>query len=208
MADIARLQALKIDVVLDFRTQAEKQSTEQQFANAFNWIADPVQVGNLSQDMVMPLLQNGTAQNSRQFMIDVYGDFPTLYQLQYKRFLTLAEQNKTMLYHCTAGKDRTGFASLLLLSALGVDQRVIIADYLASNRYVAASNAQMLAQIAKADLSPQVLEPFLLVDPAYIAASLQVIDDNYGGMMSYLHDVLNVDVECIRGNYLMPSSCV
>ncbi|MFC5472666.1 tyrosine-protein phosphatase [Paraherbaspirillum soli] len=205
-ADIATLKSFKLDVVLDFRAPGEKQPAEQAFAEIFHWIADPVLVGNLSQETVLPMLKNGSAETSRQFMIDFYRDFPRRYQAQFKRFLTLAEQNKTMLYHCTAGKDRTGFASVLLLSALGVDHAAIIANYLESNHYNAAGNAQVLAQIAEAALPSEVVAPLLMVDAAYIEASLQVVEDDYDGMDHYLRQVLGIDLERIRRNYLEPTS--
>lgn len=206
--DIAQLQRFNFDVVIDFRTAGEKQDAEYPFAEVFNWIADPVTVGNLSQSTVMSMLQNGTAEDSREFMIAFYRDFPLRYQAQYKRFLQLAEQNCNILYHCTAGKDRTGFASLLLLSALGIERSAIIADYLESNRHNAVGNTQVLAQVEKFGLSGAVLAPLLLVEPAYLDAAQQVIDENYGGMRHYLERVLEIDVALIRANYLEPVSAL
>ena len=206
--DIAQLQRFHLDVVIDFRTDSEKQVEEYPFAEVFNWIADPVTVGNLSQSTVMGMLQNGTAEASREFMIAFYRDFPLRYQPQYKRFLQLAEQNYNMLYHCTAGKDRTGFASLLLLSALGIDRSTIIADYLESNRHNTAGNTQLLAQVEKFGLSGAVMAPLLLVEPAYLDAAQQVIDEHFGGMPHYLERVLDIDVALIRANYLEPVSVV
>ncbi|MEO6921808.1 MAG: tyrosine-protein phosphatase [Collimonas sp.] len=202
-ADIAKLKSYQLEVVVDFRSETEKHAAESAFASSFNWIADPVMVGNLSQEALLPLLKNGSPEHSRQFMLDFYHAFPRNYQSQFSRFLRLAEQNKTMLYHCTAGKDRTGFASALLLSALGVERTGIIANYLESNRYNAGANAKVLAQIFKADLSPEIIAPLLTVEAAYIEASLAVIDEKYGGMADYLRQVLDIDVERIRRNYLV-----
>ena len=58
---------------------------------------------------------------------------------QYKKFfeILLDQNNGTILYHCSAGKDRTGVATALLLSALGVDRETVINDYLLSAQYVA-----------------------------------------------------------------------
>ncbi|AIY43336.1 Protein tyrosine phosphatase [Collimonas arenae] len=201
--DIVKLKSYRLDVVVDFRSEAEKHAAEATFASSFNWVADPVMVGNLSQEALLPLLKNGSPAHSRQFMLDFYRAFPVDYQSQFGGFLRLAEQNKTMLYHCTAGKDRTGFASALLLSALGVARPAIIANYLESNRYNAGANAKILAQIFKADLSPEIIAPLLSVEAAYIEASLEVIDEQFGGMAHYLRQVLDVDVETIRGNYLV-----
>ncbi|NED82509.1 tyrosine-protein phosphatase, partial [Streptomyces sp. SID11233] len=50
-----------------------------------------------------------------------------------------------VLYHCTAGKDRTGWATAALLTALGVPRETVTDDYLASNTYRAAGNAAALA---------------------------------------------------------------
>jgi protein-tyrosine phosphatase len=202
-ADIARLKRYQLDVVVDFRTETEKHAAEMTFASSFNWIADPVTVGNLSQETLLSLLKGGSPESSRQFMMDFYRAFPVCYQPQFGRFLRLAEQNQTMLYHCTAGKDRTGFASALLLSALGVDRAAIIANYLESNRHNAMANAQLLARIVKADLAPELIAPLLTVDAAYIEASLLVIDDDYDGMDRYLRQVLDIDIGRIRRNYLV-----
>ena len=201
-ADIAQLQRFSINVVVDFRTQGEKKPSETSFAEVFNWVADPIMVGNLSQRSVLSALQNGTAQDSRAFMIALYRDFPLQYQPQYRRFLQLAEKNHNILYHCTAGKDRTGFASLLLLSALGIDHTDIIADYLESNRTDTAGNAQLLEQVNKLGLSVEVMAPLLSVEAAYLDAAQQVIDDDHGGMQHYVEHVLGIDTALIRENYL------
>jgi protein-tyrosine phosphatase len=135
-------------------------------------------------------------------MISLYRQFPGAYQAQFGRFLKLAEDDKTILYHCTAGKDRTGFATVLLLSALGVDRATVIANYLESNRHNAAGNAQATAQLQKIGVAPEVLAPLLTVDPDYIGAAMEVIDQQYGGMQHYLVNVLHINLEKIRANYL------
>ncbi|AMO97058.1 tyrosine phosphatase family protein [Collimonas fungivorans] len=202
-ADIRKLKDYRLDVVLDFRTETEKHAAETAFASSFNWIADPVMVGNLSQEMLLPMLKSGDPESSRQFMIDFYSAFPVRYQSQFRRFLQRAEQNQTMLYHCTAGKDRTGFASALLLSALGVGHAAIIANYLESNRHNAMANPQVLAQVFKVELPPQLIAPLMTVESAYLDAALAVIDEEYGGMERYLRQVLEIDVERVRNNYLV-----
>jgi len=202
-ADIDKLKSYRLDLVVDFRSDAEKHAAEAPFAAAFEWLADPVMVGNLSPEMLLPLLRNGSPEHSRQFMLDFYRAFPVKYQAQFSRFLRLAEQDKTMLYHCTAGKDRSGFASALLLSALGVGRDIVIADYLASNLHNAGATAKVLAQVFKADLAPEIIAPLLNVEAAYLEAALAVIDEDYGGMARYLRQVLDIDAERIRRNYLV-----
>ncbi|WP_176059416.1 tyrosine-protein phosphatase [Paraburkholderia sp. BCC1876] len=202
--DIKTLQAMHLDAIVDFRAASEKQPSEKAFAEQFPWQSDPVLAGNLAPSAIIPLLKRSTPEQMHDFMLNLYRQFPSNYQPQFAHFLKLAEDNKTILYHCTAGKDRTGFATVLLLSALGVDRPTTIANYLESNRYNAASNAQATQQLQKLGIAPDVAAPLLTVDPDYIGASMQVIDQQYGGMQHYLVDVLHIDIAKIRANYLTP----
>ena len=205
-ADFARLTALQLDNVVDFRAASEKTPAEAAFAARFPWVADPVLAGDLSPAAIVPLMKRSTPEQMHQFMVGLYRQFPQDYQAQFARFLKLAEADKTLLYHCTAGKDRTGFATVLLLSALGVDRATVIANYLESNRFNAAGNAQALVQLQKIGVAPAVAQPLLNVDADYIGAAMVVIDSRYGGMQHYLSDVLHVDVEKIRRNYLVAAA--
>jgi hypothetical protein len=69
------------------------------------------------------------------------------------------------------------------------------------SRHNAATNAQVLAQIAKAELPHDVIAPLLTVDAAYLEAAL-VVDQEYAGMENDLRTVLDVDVQRIRRNDL------
>jgi protein-tyrosine phosphatase len=200
--DLQRVKAMHLDVIVDFRAASEKTPAESAFATQFPWLADPVLAGDLSPGAIVPMLKRSTPAQMHAFMVNLYRQFPDHYQPQFARFLKLAEDDRTMLYHCTAGKDRTGFATVLLLSALGVDRADVIANYLESNRYNAAGNARAIAQLQKIGVAPDVAEPLLAVDPDYIGAAMEVIDTRYGGMEHYLTDVLHVDVAKIRRNYL------
>ncbi|ASL46058.1 Tyrosine-protein phosphatase [Burkholderia sp. AD24] len=200
--DIKTLKAMHLDAIIDFRAASEKQPNEKTFADQFPWQSDPVLAGNLAPSAIIPLLKRSTPEQMHDFMLNLYRQFPSNYQPQFAHFLKLAEDNKTLLYHCTAGKDRTGFATVLLLSALGVDRPTTIANYLESNRYNAAGNAHATQQLQKLGIAPDVVAPLLTVDPDYIGASMQVIDQQYGGMQHYLVDVLHVNIAKIRANYL------
>ncbi|WP_321890272.1 tyrosine-protein phosphatase [Paraburkholderia bannensis] len=202
-ADFARLDAMHLDAVVDFRAASEKTPAEAAFGERFPWRADPVLAGDLSPTAIVPMLKRSTPAQMHAFMVGLYRQFPVQYQAQFARFLKLAEGDQTLLYHCTAGKDRTGFATVLLLSALGVDRATIVANYLESNRENAAFNAGALVQLRKIGVADDVVMPLLVVDADYIGAAVEVIDTQYGGMQHYLRDVLHVDVDKIRQNYLV-----
>ncbi len=202
-ADFARLEAMHLDAVVDFRAASEKSPAEAAFGERFTWQADPVLAGDLSPAAIVPMLKRSTPAQMHAFMVGLYRQFPVQYQAQFARFLKLAENDQTLLYHCTAGKDRTGFATVLLLSALGVDRATIVANYLESNRENAAFNAGALVQLRKIGVADDVVMPLLVVDADYIGAAMEVIDTQFGGMQHFLRDVLHVDVDRIRRNYLV-----
>ncbi|WP_246173991.1 tyrosine-protein phosphatase [Paraburkholderia hayleyella] len=202
-ADIARLQTFGLDVVVDFRTPEERSADEAPFAAAFVWLLEPVLGGNLSPVQLLPILKHSTPQDTEAMMTGFYRELPVAYQAQFKALLTLGEQNRTLLYHCTAGKDRTGFATALLLSALGVAREAIFEDYLKSNRSNAATDSVMGERVAAAGLDPAVVQRLLSVQADYLQAALDVIDAQYGGIERYLRDTLQADVAALRRNYLM-----
>lgn len=99
------------------------------------------------------------------------------------------------LFHCSAGKDRTGWVAALLLHVAGVDDATIEADYLLTNARTAASRARAEAEIAR-HLGPdavEVFEPTLVVDVGYLRAAVTTLADVYGDRSSYLRDGLGLD---------------
>jgi protein-tyrosine phosphatase len=151
-------------------------------ASAFgDWLAVPVLEGSMAMDVLVPRLRASTPTQMHDFMLDVYRDFPVRYREAFGAFLRHAEAGRTLFYHCTAGKDRTGFASLLLLSALGVSQDEIVANYLESNHWNRRLNEDVLARVAPIGVDADVIMPLLEVRPEYLEASMDAIAQAYGG---------------------------
>jgi protein-tyrosine phosphatase len=93
----------------------------------------------------------------------------------------LADDDAPAVFHCTAGKDRTGFAAALLLSALGVSREAIMDDFLLTNalyrREPGASHT---------DLPQDVLEVLWRVQAGFLEAALQALEREHGGVEGYL----------------------
>ncbi|NJC70447.1 tyrosine-protein phosphatase [Planosporangium thailandense] len=99
-----------------------------------------------------------------------------------------------LLFHCSAGKDRTGWLTAILFEVLGVDRDTIVADYLATNDYSRATNVSIMnAMRAKGRVvHPEHLLPLLEVRPEYLAAAYAEVERGYGGMDRYVRDGLGV----------------
>jgi protein-tyrosine phosphatase len=99
------------------------------------------------------------------------------------------------LFHCTAGKDRTGWAAALLLHLAGVDDPTIESDYLLTNALTGSSRARVEAEIT-ASLGVDHLaafEPTLVVDIDYLRAGYAAVEKEYGDRATYLRDGLGLD---------------
>ena len=118
-------------------------------------------------------------------------------------FAELLAGDAPLAFHCTAGKDRTGVAAALLLTALGVPRATIVEDYLLSNQHMAPPPAHPTGFWAK--LSPEAARTFAGVDRRYIDAVFAVTDRYPGGTMGYLKDKMGLglrEIAKLRGLYL------
>lgn len=102
--------------------------------------------------------------------------------------------NLPLLFHCSAGKDRTGWLSVILLTALGVDDSAIRRDYLCSNELTESLQEVILAamQARQPALDIESVRPVLQVRPEYLDAAYGEVDRVYGSFDRYLHDGLGV----------------
>ncbi len=102
--------------------------------------------------------------------------------------LTLANDAGPDVWHCSGGKDRTGWTSLLLQSIAGVPEATIMQDYLATNSYTAelmsTDKADLLSEYPGWD--PETIDALLGVESSYLQAGLDQVVVSYGSMSAYL----------------------
>ncbi|MEU2701609.1 MULTISPECIES: tyrosine-protein phosphatase [Micromonospora] len=102
--------------------------------------------------------------------------------------------NLPLLFHCSAGKDRTGWLSVVLLTALGVEDEAIRADYLVHNELTESLREVLLSAMIqrRPDLDPAVARPLLEVRPEYLDAAYDEVRRAHGSFDAYLRDGLGV----------------
>jgi protein-tyrosine phosphatase len=118
----------------------------------------------------------------------------------------------SQVFHCTAGKDRTGLASALFLLALGVPEGEVMQDYLASNIYLKEKNEKSLWKmrifsLGRADTKG--VKPMMEVRQSYLQAAFDTMRQDYGSIDNYLREGLGVDEafrEQLRARYLEPAA--
>ena len=144
-----------------------------------------------------------TVEQARKGLTATYRELLVSQRPQHRAlFADLLKDRGATLYHCSAGKDRTGIATALILSALGVPRETILADYELSNTYYrpdysqgAANNPQAKAFL---QLPEDVRTTLMGVDRRYLQAVFDMIDRDYGSMKAYLDRELGVDADDLR----------
>lgn len=141
-----------------------------------------------------------TADDALEVMRDSYRGYVEHNTPRFRTlFAHLLEDRAPLVIHCTAGKDRTGFACALILHTLGVSDEVIAEDYLLTNRFYRRDPN------AGSDLSVEVREVLGTVQASFLAAAFESINAGYGGLDNYLRDGLGIgpaERACLQENYL------
>lgn len=139
---------------------------------------------------------------ARQYMIATYQGFITgeMAIKQYRKFLELlcVEHKKAVLWHCTAGKDRAGFGTIILLKALGVSDSDIMDDYLYTNECLAKDIEFLSDMIVKkvGSDSPDMREAIRLLFGArkeYVQGLVEKANECYGGFDAFLENIIGLD---------------
>lgn len=110
-------------------------------------------------------------------------------------FERLATTDTPALFHCTAGKDRTGWAAAALLSLLGVEDATVTADYLLSSKPVLDSFHRVFEQFAEVGGDPEALIPVFAVTESYLQAARDAVTEHFGDVEGWFRDGLGLDAE-------------
>ena len=204
--DLKYLSRLNIKSVVDFRSDEERESEPDRLNPDMTQLLLPIkfQPEELDDETLKNLMKNltfGTLDSSnllRDFNIVIVKDFAT----EYKKFFRHVIENNAepIVFHCTAGKDRAGFASAMILTVLGVPREKVIEDYLLTNTFVKDHVDSEMLEIElktffRADTDN--LRKINLVEERYIQAAFDTIDSEWGGMDNYISGALGLSEEDI-----------
>lgn len=120
----------------------------------------------------------------------------------------LAEKGESVLWHCTQGKDRTGFGSAVVLLALGADRETVIRDYLDYNLMRRGKNMAIFVAVLMLKFSLHMsrsLNNLLTAQEDYLRAAFDEMDRLYGSTEGFLKNALMLTDEHItqlRSQYL------
>ena len=208
--DLKYMERLNIKSVVDFRSDKERNEEPDRLTPDMTPILLPIKfepegvTENLTRDLTFGNLDSSNL--LRDFNIILVKEFTE----EYREFFRHIVDNggEPFVLHCTAGKDRAGFGSAMILTVLGVPREKIIEDYLLTNTYVSDHVDRKLLETElktffRADSDN--LRKINFVEERYIQAAFDTIDSHWGGMDQYISEGLNLteeDINKIKDYYL------
>ncbi|WP_056969651.1 tyrosine-protein phosphatase [Lacticaseibacillus thailandensis] len=194
--DVQQLEALDVTAVVDLRLPNEAGQNPDVKLSGVQYVAAPLFVGDLK--MESDALRDYVIhhEDGPEHIRRGYQDLVAKPELQesLRQFLVTAVNTPgAVMFHCSAGKDRTGTAAALLLGALGVPRDVIRRDYLLSNHEQAAVINQTLVAFAQMGATRRMLQDMrdmtgVRVD--YLDTALDWVDQHYGNVRNYVGELL------------------
>jgi len=185
-ADVEILRGLGVKSAFDFRGLEEREAAVcgvKEIA-VHSLPIEPTVVAALRARLAGGSLSSADAQ---EIMRDSYRSYVRHNTHSFRAlFAHLLEDRAPLVIHCTAGKDRTGFACALILHALGVPGDVIAEDYLLTNRFYRRDPN------SSTDLPDDVRQAIGSVEASFLAAGFDAVRADYGDLESYFSDGLNL----------------
>ncbi len=208
--DMAYLDQFGFAAIIDLRSSEELEL----YPN--HWAAQSPEIDYLNVDYSIFGLAGDAAASTPQALGDVvrsmddtYRNFPTMLKPQLTLlFDTLLAEDAPVLVNCSAGQDRTGVASAVVLSLLGVERETILEDYLLSTQYrrpavergdvdlavAARTNAFAAMMLQYSSMEEEHAAPLLMPDGTpYLHYALDEIETTWGSVEAYAEQELGVD---------------
>ena len=201
--DLEKVKALGIKTVCDFRSDEEVEI----FPSVFDVDSEPyllrIPIKTLGNQDLQRLAEkeNVTSQELADALQEHYVLYVNQHKERYKFFLnTLAYKDIPIVFHCFAGKDRTGFGALLFLSILGVSKELIIEDYLLTNVFYKGPKINDWRETTS-----DAIRPLLEARTDYIDAAFNEIEGRHENVEQYVLKELEIGgdtITLIKDRYL------
>lgn len=209
--DLKKLAALNFGLVVDFRASYEVAHRPDKLPAGTRYVNIPMEDSSTKVWHENPgeTAKNLPNLNPADYMIATNRELASKITEGYRQFFSelLGSNGKPVLFHCAAGKDRTGFASASLLMILGVSKEIAMQDYLLTNKYMLDAHWRDLffAGLFKGKKFADGIQGFLKADEKYLSAAFERLENDYGSFDAYVNEGLKLslqDVEHLKNLYL------
>lgn len=187
------LDDIGLRTVIDLRSEDDREIAEPLLDTQVRYINLPITRGVATTSLERPMGVDGRADMAR-----IYGMYLEVSSASIRKiFAELTSGATPALFHCAAGKDRTGAVAAILLSAVGVTRDAVIADFMETESALADIMAYLQRRPAYADVVLRFPPGTMDVDPKFISGFLDDVDRMYGGMTAWLTEHAGVPADSI-----------
>ena len=124
------------------------------------------------------------ADAARDYLLDNYRQYPFMYAPAYRRIFDRLLDGDRIIIHCTAGKDRAGLASAMVLTVLGVAPETVLADYLLTNQHWDRGGRE------RPGMDPDTVAMIFSAREDYFQSAFNAISDRYDTLADYMqHEI-------------------
>jgi protein-tyrosine phosphatase len=214
-SDLAYLEQLNLTALVDFRSSSEKEEEPNILPDPHHFEVIEIAVLDDGNEAVISdiraRIDNGNFDDfdPNALMLEGNRQFATTFTPQFRQFMqTVVNAAGTpVAWHCSAGKDRTGFAAAVLLRILGVPMPTVMTDYMASQEYAveARSKDLFMLRLFVGEEAEQEMTTLLGVDKTWLEAAFSAIDQKWGNFDKYVTQGLLLtpaDVNTLRAALL------
>lgn len=198
--DVLYLSSIPITSIIDFRAVTEMKRAPDKLPTSVKF-SYPLSItpGNLSTEGIQANLLKTNIDIHMKQMNRILVSDPVCVNA-FRKFFNIVQKRLSapLIFHCSAGKDRTGMAAALLLFALGVSEEKIMDDYLMSKVFLADKYDVIIAKYPRA-------ESIFTVKKMFLKAGINQIKRDYGTIDYFLENVLGVNIDKLQEMYLTES---
>jgi protein-tyrosine phosphatase len=205
-ADLQVLRDKHITTDVDFRGHQESAAAPDKLNPNTDYILCPAGSDSLNNSMMKGMMAH---RNNGDSLITSFYKNTTYLKDRYKPFfdkLINLPDDQSLLFHCTAGKDRTGIGAALFLYSLGVPYNTIVEDYTATNYYRKDENVKAIGGMTKMmNIDPNAAKAMMAAKKEYLDATFAAINQQYGSVDNFLKSQIgltNQQVKTLKAKYL------
>ncbi len=206
--DMEMLAMLGLERAYDLRTAEERKYRPGELPRGVNYVwldvlADSPQAGPAQLEALMTdpqqaneTLGGGKAEAGFEESYREFVTLPSAREAYRNLFLELGDSEQLpALFHCTTGKDRTGWAAAAFLTLMGVPKETVYEDYLRSNEYILAAYRRPIDEFIAAGIDPEIPAAILGVKKQYLDAAFDEMEKQYGSIERYFSEGLGIDAD-------------
>ena len=208
--DLAAFVGLDVGTVFDLRTAAEVAQQPDALPEDIRYVtldvladaehAAPAELQRIFEDpaQASEYLRQGQAERYFESAYRGFVTLPSATHAYAALFDAIATSDSPVLYHCTTGKDRTGWATAVLFLLCGVPEEHVWEEYLLTNSELLPAVQPWLDQFEAAGGDPALLMPIVGVQESYLGSALDEMRTTYGTVEAYVTDGLGLRAETVQ----------